>query len=74
MEDKLDKTLKEYDEMKSAMESMEISYLNSNLKQLPRPLLIDEKDAVLNTMDFKKIVDRAKDHYAKEDWILAKKD
>ncbi len=74
LEDKLDKTLKEYDEMKSAMESMEISYLNSNLKQLPRPLLIDEKDAVLNTMDFKKIVDRAKDHYAKEDWILAKKD
>lgn len=74
VQEKLDKMLKEYEDWKSKIESLEIYYL---AKALPynKQIEISEDDTVLNNViDFKTIINWVRNNNPSKDWILIKHD
>lgn len=75
--DKLEKTLKEYDEMKSKLESMEAQIIIHELQnfQSPKHEVFDTViniswNSILKNLDFKNIVYHTKSIFAKQDAIV----
>jgi hypothetical protein len=75
--DKLEKTLKEYDEMKSKLEGMEAQIIIQELQNFKSPkhevfgkVINISSNPVLKSIDFKNIVFHAKSVFPKEDVII----